>query len=185
MDALGNEVANYFHFKICKKFSAQDNNFFKIQVLKFLQYKDQDPCLFSSTYIMIKWSAKTRIIPQISFLQNPYHMYCWAHIKTLKSRVDTLTTLFPTDILHTFLLTRTDVTWPHRLIFLSYIPLKTSVVRKNCCSFSSCTFLHRPAVHTTFPTISNSQHSAVEHPESTCDLRLSPWCYWRNSDFGL
>ena len=31
MDALGNEEAIYFHFKMCKKFSAQDKIFLKFR----------------------------------------------------------------------------------------------------------------------------------------------------------
>jgi len=46
----------------------------------------------------------------------------------------------------------------------------------------SCTVLLIP---TSFDHISNSQHSALENPESTCDLRPSARCNWSNSDFGF
>jgi len=59
------------------------------------------------------------------------------------------------------------------------------VSSKNLAAFvypHSCRVLQVPTI---FDDVSNSQHSALEHPDSVCKLRRSPQCAWRNCDFGL
>ena len=100
-------------------------------------------------------------------------MYSWPHIKTLKFRMFCLTLRFPTENLYTFLFIPKDATCPHALIFLNYVLLRPFLSSTNLAGFlgaHSCTFLFFP---TTSDHICNSQHSALEHPASTCDLKLS------------
>ena len=85
---------------------------FKFHVLKFpehnlnsLKYKEYSRCLYGSTYISVNMIChneknSTKII---TFFLNSFHIYSWPHIKTLKFQMDSLTVLFPTENLYTFL----------------------------------------------------------------------------------
>jgi len=69
-------------------------------------------------------------------------MYCWTHIKTLEFPAASLTLRFPNENLYTFPLNPKAARCQHRVIFLNYIPPRTSVEKYK---FLQLFVLHIPA----------------------------------------
>jgi hypothetical protein len=129
-------------------------------------------------------SPNWRII-QVSFLYTSHHIHCWPHITSLKSQVASLNSHFPTKTLYTFVFSPTSATRAHRPISLIVSLLERLLSSTNLEAFQSALPPNVLRLLSTFTLISSSQHSALEHPLSTCDLRLSTRLNWRYSGFGL
>ena len=143
---------------------------YNFQVLKFPKYKDQRLCLYGSTYISVNMICHKENYPTKILFFNSYHMYSWPHIKTLKFRMDSLNLGFTYQ----------------NLLYISFHPQRCHMSPP-----SNVPYLHSSEnvwwavqilqlssplllIQTTVDHSCNSQQSASEYPESTCDLRISP-----------
>ena len=113
----------------------------------------------------------------------PHTLLTSHYSRTIPSSLSYFT--FSHQTLYTFpfppTVTQAPNVWSPLIISLS----ERLVTSTNLVAFHSALSSSVLLLPSSFALISASQHSALEHPVSTCDLRLSSQLTWHYSAFGL